>query len=323
MMRQSLSRRAFLSRAAGVVALNAVTEAPLQRPIKKKEKGRAGMIPIVDTHQHLWDRSRLRVPWLDGGGKLASNHVMSDYLREADGLNIVRTIYMEVDVAEGEFEKEAEYALDLCRRDDNPMVGAVIGGRPASEGFAAYMRRYKDEPLVKGVRQVLHGGTPRGFCLQEPFVRSVRLLGEYGKRFDLCLRSDELLDGAKLADLCPGTQFVLDHCGNANVQSPDLSQWRHDIAEVAKRRNVVCKISGIVASAKPDAWTADDLAPIVLHCAEVFGRDRIVFASDWPVCTLTATLGRWVGALQAVVHDWPETDRRKLFHDNAVRFYAL
>ncbi len=117
--------------------------------------------------------------------------------------------------------------------------------------------------------------------------------------------------------------IVLDHCDNPNVQAPDRSQWQRDIADLAQRENVVCKISGIVASAKPGAWTPDGLAPIVRHCAYVFGKDRIIFASDWPVCTMTATLRQWIEALQQIVSDWSETDRRKLFHDNAVRFYNL
>jgi len=86
---------------------------------------------------------------------------------------------------------------------------------------------------------------------------------------------------------------------------------------------MVCKISGIVASAKPGAWTADDLAPIVLHTAEAFGRERIMFAGDWPVCTRAATFKQWVEALQTIVAGWSEADRRKLFHDNAARVYGF
>ncbi len=281
------------------------------------------MLPIIDTHQHLWDLSTFHLPWLDGGGPLAKSHTMSDYLREAGGLNIVKTVYMEVDVEAGQKTAEADYVLDLCRRDDNPMAAAVIGGRPASDEFADYVRRFADNPYIKGVRQVLHGGTPRGYCLEEPFVRGVRLLGELGLRFDLCLRTDELSDGATLADRCPDTRFVLDHCGNGNVQAKDRSEWQRGMEEIAQRPNVVCKVSGIVASAAPGVWTADDLAPLIHYTAEVFGKDRIFFGGDWPVCTRAATLGQWVDALKTVVADWPEKDQRKLLHDNAARFYGL
>ena len=281
------------------------------------------MIPIVDTHQHLWNLTQFHLPWLDSGGPLARNHTPDDYRRETEGLNVVKTVYMEVDVEAAQKATEAEYVLGLCAAPDNPMAGAVIGGSPAEDGFAETIARFRGNPFLKGVRQVLHGGLPAGTCLRPEFVRGVRLLGESGLRFDLCLRSEDLLQGAELARFCPDTRFILDHCGNADPKAADRSQWERDIALVAEQRNVVCKISGIVAGAKPDAWTAADLAPIIRRCAAVFGPDRILFGSDWPVCTLTATYRQWVEALQTIVGDWSETDRRKLFHDNAVRFYAL
>ena len=280
------------------------------------------MIPIVDTHQHLWDLDKFDLPWLSGGGPLAKSHLMEEYLEAAQGLNIVRTIYMEVDVDPSQRAAEAEYVLDLCGRDDNPMVGAVVGGDPSDAGFEAYARRFAANPHVKGFRQVLHGAQPRGYCLRPEFVQGVQLLGELGMCFDLCMRPTELTDGAELADRCPQTRFVLDHCGNPDVKSSDLSQWTRHMIEIARRNNVVCKISGIVASAPP-GWTAKDLAPIIRLTARVFSPDRIMFASDWPVCTLAATLRQWVEALQTIVADWPESDRQKLFHDNAVRFYGL
>ena len=281
------------------------------------------MIPIVDTHQHLWDLNRFHLLWLEGGGPLAKDHLPEDYLREAEGLNVVKTVYMEVDVTPEQHVAEAEYVLALCELPDYPLVGATIGGRPAEPGFTDYIARFKGSPYIKGVRQVLHGGTPPGFCLSAEFVGGIRLLGEKGLHFDLCLRSAEILDGAKLAGLCPETRFVLDHCGNANVQATDRAQWQRDISAIAERPNVICKISGIVASANPDAWTPDDLAPIIQHCADAFGPDRIVFGSDWPVCTQAATYRQWVEALRQIVSGWSEIDQRKLFHDNAIRFYNL
>ena len=154
-------------------------------------------------------------------------------------------------------------------------------------------------------------------------MRGIRLLGDLGLTFDLCMKPEDLPNAAKLVDACPGTTFILDHCGNASVRSKDLSGWRADIAEVARRKNVVCKVSGIVASAAPGPWTADDLAPIVDHVLDRFGPDRVVFGGDWPVCTLAATYRAWVYALKSIVARRSEPDRRKLFHDNAVGFYKL
>jgi L-fuconolactonase len=312
-----MNRRQFLHSAAAVAGSCAVPSAVAGNENKP-------MLPIVDTHQHLWDLGKFRLPWIRKGEPLDRNYVMADYLRATAGLNVVKTIYMEVAVDPAQHDAEAEYVLDLCKRGDNPMTGAVIGGRPGADGFKDYIAKYRGNAHIKGVRQVLHeAGTPPGTCLQDTFVKHIRLLGELGLSFDLCMRPEELTDAAKLVDACPDTRFILDHCGNGRVQDKDRTQWQRDMAAIAQRKNLVCKISGIVASAKPGQWTADDLAPLVRHTAEVFGHDRILFAGDWPVCTRAATFQQWVEALQSIVAGWSEPDQKKLFHDNAVRVYGL
>ncbi|HEV3120868.1 MAG TPA: amidohydrolase family protein, partial [Isosphaeraceae bacterium] len=176
----------------------------------------------------------------------------------------------------------------------------------------------------KGMRQVLHRpDTPPGFSLSQAYLRGIRLLGEAGLSFDVCLRSSDIADAAKLAKACPDTSFILDHCGNASVRAKDLTQWKTDLARVAEEPNIVCKVSGIVASAAPDPWTPDDLAPIINHVLKSFGPDRVVFGGDWPVCTLAATYRQWVDALKTIVRDRPDSEQRKLFHDNALRVYRL
>ncbi len=281
-------------------------------------------IGIVDTHQHLWDLKVLRLPWLPATGPLAGNHTMEDYLGATQGLGIERTVYMEVDVAPEQHVEEAAYALSLFGKPGSPMVGAVIGGRPASADFESYMARFRNSRRVKGLRQVLHApATPQGHCLQPDFVRGVRLLGKMNLVFDVCLPAAYLDDADRLAELCPDTRLVLDHCGNPNVQAGIQDHWKRAMDRVARRPNVTCKISGIVASAKKGAWDAATLAPFVEHCRNAFGPDRIVFGTDWPVCTLVATPREWVEALQQIIARWPFADRRKLLRDNAVRTYRL
>jgi predicted TIM-barrel fold metal-dependent hydrolase len=281
-------------------------------------------MPIVDTHQHLWDLARFQLPWLKGAPKLDRSFLMEDYRQATAGLNVVRSVYMEVDVAPSQQAAEADHVLELIRRGTAPLVAAVISGRPAAEGFATYLARYKDQPAIKGLRRVLHAAdTPAGHCLDQRFIRGIRLLGEIGLSFDLCMRSAELGDAAKLIDACPGTAFILDHCGNASVRAQDLSGWKADIGRIAERKNVVCKVSGIVASAAPGPWTADDLAPIVNLVLDRFGPDRVVFGGDWPVCTLAATYRQWVEALRTIVAARPQAEQKKLFHDNAIRVYRL
>ena len=119
-------------------------------------------MPIIDTHQHLWDLGRFRLPWLKGDAKLNRSFLMEDYRRVTQGLNVVASIYMEVDVEPSQQAEEADYVLELIRKGGTPMVGAVISGRPAVEGFADYLNRYKDQPAVKGLRRVLHAAETHG-----------------------------------------------------------------------------------------------------------------------------------------------------------------
>jgi L-fuconolactonase len=320
-MNQPLHRRDFLKQTAAVAL--ASTSVALA---DEKEKD---VLAILDTHQHLWDLTKFRLPWHKNVKALAQSFVMADYLKATGELaksnaKVVKSIYMEVDVDPEQQQAEADYVIDICKRGETPMVAAVISGRPNSDGFAKYARQFKDSKYIKGIRQVLHvAETPAGYCLEKPFVAGIRLLGELGLSFDLCMRHAELTDAGKLIDACPDTRFILDHCGNADVQAKDRSQWQRDIAAVAKRKNVVCKVSGIVASAKPEKWSAEDLAPIVKHTLEVFGPGRVMFGGDWPVCTLAATYRQWVDALKTIVQDRPAEERHKLFHDNAAKFYGV
>lgn len=299
------------------------------------------MLPIIDTHQHLWDLTRFNLPWTRTSPQLNRSFVTSDYLEATQGQNVVKAVYMEVDVSPEQQVKEAEYIIDLCAQPDAPTVAAVISGRPASSEFQTYVDRFKDNPAIKGLRQVLHGDdTPPGYCLQDTFVDGIRYLGECGLSFDLCLRPEELMDAAQLVDLCPDTQFILDHCGNADPNivngsvKPEAAtsgntyrhtgeQWRNDISALAERPNVVCKISGIVARVKWGNWEPADLAPTVNHCLDAFGPDRVIFGGDWPVCTMGATYSEWASALREIIRGRSEEEQRKLLHDNAERLYGL
>jgi len=286
------------------------------------------MLPAVDTHQHLWDLARLRLPWLQPGGELTRSYGMKDYLDATTDLNVVKAVYMEVDVAPEDKVAEAEYVIDLCQRKGNPTCAAVIGGRVAEPGFHDYITRFQGSPYVKGVRQIT--GKP-GQYLDEAFVKGVRLLGDLGLSFDLCTSPARLGEAAELVERCPDTRFVVDHCGNVPPKAllPGGDQavadaWRRDMARLAKAgARIICKLSGIVASLPRGRWTPGDLAPTINACIETFGPDRCVWASDWPVCTRGATLAQWLTAFRTLIAPRPEADQRKLLHDNAVRFYGL
>ena len=328
-MKSPVTRREFLSRSAAVTGTAvAASTVPIASDAGAADDFDQSTLQVCDTHQHLWDLSKFKLPWLDGApATLSRSFVMKDYLETTRGLNVTSCIYMEVNVAPEDQIAEAEFVVSLCKRDDNPTVGATIGGSPQATDFQAYIEKFAEEKSVKGVRTVLHDpDREKGMCLKPQFVRNIQLLGKLGKRWDLCMRPDELMHGAKLADRCPDTKMVLDHCGNLSVQNKDArlrKKWERGIRALAERPNVICKISGIIASADKDNWSAGDLAPNMNFCLDTFGEDRVIFAGDWPVCTLTAPFGGWLNALKEVVKKRPVSFQKKLFHDNAVKFYEL
>jgi len=325
------TRREFLhwAGAAAVLALHRAASAGPQPQQQKDGDVDPHALPIVDTHQHLWDLKRFNLPWLknEGAAPLRQSYLLSDYRDATRGWNVAKTVYMEVNIDPSQQQAEAEYVLDLCRRPESRMAGAVIGGSPQSEGFRKYIEPLARDPHVKGVRTVLHDADrPRGMCLEPRFVENIQLLGKLGLSFDLCMRPAELADGVKLIEQCPGTRFIIDHCGNMDVQSKDETlwkTWRAGITAAAALPNSVCKISGIIVTANKGAWKPADLAPVVNHCLDSFGPERVFFGGDWPVCTLVDSYSAWAAALFAITTPRGAEYQRKLFHDNATRFYRL
>jgi predicted TIM-barrel fold metal-dependent hydrolase len=327
----AMNRRNFLKRASQITVAAGVTS-PVRWAVAESQSGDHTMAStaIVDTHQHLWDLSKVKLTWLSP--PLDRSFTLEDYLEASQGLNIVKAVYMEVAVPREQRRREAEYVLDLCRQPGCLTCAAVLAGSPADDDFAPFIMQFKDSPYVKGFR----GSLAAKRMSDEQVRKNLRLLGDLGMRFDINVPPPVLADAAQLVAQCPGTRFVLDHCGNADPvaffpagralprpaqHSPE--QWRRDIGKLAAQSNIICKISGIVSRVPGTPLTGEDLAPIINHCLDAFGPDRVVFAGDWPVCLRGMSLRGWVHLLKEVVTDRPETDRRKLFHDNAIRFYDL
>jgi predicted TIM-barrel fold metal-dependent hydrolase len=277
---------------------------------------------IVDTHQHLWDLDLFRYSWLSSHPELNRSFRMSDYLEAVEGLGVVKSVHLEADVDEPCMLDETRYLLDLADRPDNPLEGVVACGRPESNAFKSYLDKIADHPKLKGIRRVLHT-QPDELGQQRLFIENVATLSSYGLSFDICVLARQLPVAINLVSRCPEVSFVLDHCGVPQVKERILDPWRAQIAEIAKFPNIVGKVSGIVAYADRQSWTADDLRPYIEHVVACFGWDRVMFGSDWPVCTLSARYKQWVQALQTVTSSAGKTNQKKLFHDNAVRVYRL
>jgi predicted TIM-barrel fold metal-dependent hydrolase len=272
---------------------------------------------ILDTHLHIIDQDRLRYPWLADVPALNRNFPLATYLAEAQPLGIGAALHMEVDVAETDQEAETDFVLSLGA----PVLAAVASGRPEHADFPAYLDRIAAIPGLRGLRRILH--TSPDEVGQAPiFAENLRRLAAHDLSFDLCVLARQLPIAVRLVRACPDVRFVLDHCGVPDIVAGDFASWRGGITEIAALPNVVCKISGIVAYGGAD-WTVAGLRPYVEHCIAAFGWDRVVWGSDWPVCTLHADLTRWVKASRLLTSGCSEDERERLFHRNARRVYRL
>lgn len=279
-------------------------------------------MPIIDTHQHLWDPQVLPCSWLQGLPTLNRAFRMNDYLEAAKGLDVVKSVHVETDVDEPYMIEETKALFRLADEQDNPLSGIVATARPEKDGFEAHLEKIMGHPALKGIRRILHT-QPDDLGRGEAFITNVGRLAGYGLSFDICVLARQLPVAINLVSQCPDVSFILDHCGVPQVKERVLDPWRAGISEIAKFPNIACKISGVVAYADPAKWTADDLRPYIEHVIESFGWDRIMFGSDWPVCTLSASYAQWVDALRRVTATASPENQRKLFHDNAMRIYRL
>ncbi|WP_157018136.1 amidohydrolase family protein [Mesorhizobium xinjiangense] len=277
---------------------------------------------FVDTHLHVIDLEALRYPWLEEAPALNRDFSYETYALEARRVGIEASLHMEVDVAEDQIEAETEYVGGLAQGRKSLIVGAIASCRPEEEGFAAYLERQQANPLVRGFRRVLHV-MPDDLSDAPLFRQNLKRLAGTRFTFDLCVLPRQIPKAIALADLAPDVQFVLDHCGVPDIKAGEMEPWRAQIAEIARRPNVVAKISGVVAYADPDSWSVATLGPWVEHVVESFGWDRVVWGSDWPVCTLGGGLSTWVAATQALFAGASADERARLYADNARRIWRL
>jgi predicted TIM-barrel fold metal-dependent hydrolase len=277
---------------------------------------------IVDSHQHLWDLDLFCYSWLSSLPALNRSFRMTDYVGASEGLKVVKSVHLEADVDELYMLDETRHLLALADQEDNPLEGVVACGRPESKGFKAYLDKMVGHPKLKGIRRVLHT-QPDELGREKTFIENISTLSSYELSFDICVLAKQLPIAINLVSRCPAVSFILDHCGVPQVKEKILDPWRAHIEEIAKFPNVVCKVSGLVAYADPQKWALEDLRPYVDHVIACFGWDRVLFGSDWPVCTLSASFKQWAEGLQSITASAGEMNQRKLFHDNAIRAYRL
>ena len=277
---------------------------------------------VVDAHVHFWDPAQLRYPWLDTIAALQHRFLPADYSAAVGDLPVGRCVAVEANCLPYEAERELELFEELA--DGDARIAGVVAFVDLTDDVARAERLgcIASRPGVKGIRQNIQG-QPAGFALQRTFVEGVREVGRNGLTFDLCVAHHQLEEAAALVARCPGTQFVLDHCGKPPIRAGTREPWGSDIARLAAHDNVCCKLSGLLTEADAAAWSADELRPYAEHTVDCFGIDRLLYGSDWPVLTLAGDYAGWFRFTAAFTESWSDDERSRFYAGNAARVYRL
>jgi L-fuconolactonase len=277
-------------------------------------------LPYVDAHVHLWDTDQFRYDWLAAAPTLAHRHLPQNLAVDAAPFVPARWVFVECGAPPVE---EVRWVEALAAKE--PRIGAIVASARMNEGRGteAAIDELGGYALVRGVRHNFQDEPDPAYCCTSAFIEGTRRLGRAGLTFDICCRPPQLPAVRRLVQACPGTQFVLDHCGKPPIRTGQLDPWRDALRQLSVLPNVVCKLSGLVTEADMQTWRAADLAPYVDHVLELFGPQRLMYGSDWPVVRLASTYGRWRDTAFAFLSRLTDSERAQVLSGTATRTYRL
>lgn len=281
-------------------------------------------MPLLDTHVHLLHPERFSYPWCAGTPALQRSFTLADYRAAAAG-RVAALVFMEADVPPAEQQAEAAFFDQLAGTDRTaPALAAVIaGGWPESREFPAHIEALAANPHLRGLRRVLHTMPPE-LSQSALFAANLRLLPAHRLTFDLCARPQLLPAIVQLVRRCPETQFILDHCGVPDIAGGGFEPWASHLRELAALPNLACKLSGLPYCADPARPLAPQVQQFLAHCLECFGPRRLMWGSDWPVCTLRGhSLADWLDATASFLAPLTSAERNEIASGTARRLYRL
>ena len=272
----------------------------------------------IDTHQHFWAFAPEKYPWIDWKmAPLRRDFGPADLEPELRAAGIDGTLLVE---ARGHLE-ETENLLRIAR--ETPFVRGVVGWLPLAEpGIEALLEHMAHAPLC-GVRHWMGAADDASYMSSSALHHGVGLLQRFGLSYDLMLWPPQLASAAGFVDRHPEQHFVLDHFAKPYVARQELEAWRRDLRELARRPNVYCKVSGLATEANWESWAPSDLQPYLDAALEAFSPRRLMFGSDWPVCTLATTYRRWADTIATWAEALSVSERDRLFGETAIEAYRL
>lgn len=277
----------------------------------------------VDAHQHFWDPAQFHYPWMDGQAMdpvhrafapsdLAPALAKSD----VDGTVLVQTVS---DLA------ETRGFLDLAR--DTTSVYGVVGWADLTDRkLSSTLSDLGDEydRMLVGIRHQVHDEADPRWLERDDVVAGIRTVGSHDLAYDLLVRTRELPSAVSVVRDLQNQRFVLDHIAKPPIAAGWDEAWSTEIARLAALPNVSVKLSGMVTEADWGTWTPETLRPYVERVVDLFGTDRVMFGSDWPVCLLAAReYSDVVDALATILSALSADETAAVFGENALTWYDL
>ena len=273
----------------------------------------------IDAHQHFWDIQRFRYPWMPAG----ESPLRRNFLPHELALILDRnSFHGSVVVQANTILEETRWLLELAAQHE--FIRGVVGWVDLTDThLGATLDELQRHEKFKGVRHPVHDEPDVDWLLRNDVLRGLSELARRDIPYDLLLRPQHLKLVPRIADRVPELPMVIDHIAKPPIATQRMDGWAEDMAAAAKIPRICCKLSGMITEDDPRAWKAEHLRPFVAHVLKHFGPDRLMFGSDWPVCTLAGT---WKEVLAAFTQaSGPQTieARDRLLGATAGRFYRL
>ncbi|MFI6091202.1 amidohydrolase family protein [Streptomyces sp. NPDC051218] len=284
---------------------------------------------LIDAHHHVWDLSVRDQEWITGEAlaPIRRNFSLADLLPETRAAGVAATVLVQTVTVADETPEFLALAAgsDLVAGGD--LVAGVVGWtdltRPDAGDALAKLRKLPGGQRLVGIRHQVQGEPDPQWLLRPDVRRGLAAVGAAGLAYDLVVLPHQLPACVKAAQEHPGLTFVLDHLGKPPIASGALEPWATAIRALAELPNTVCKLSGLVTEADPKTWTVDGLRPYADTVLDAFGPDRLMFGSDWPVCTLAATYAEVLDSARELTDSLSGSERAAVFAGTATRVYGL
>lgn len=274
----------------------------------------------IDAHQHFWVYRPDELPWIGASmERIARDFLPGDLAPELAASGIDGCIAVQARPS------AAENAFLLGLAAGHPFVRGVVGWTDLCAIDAPeVVARLASQPLLRGLRHLVQDEPDDEFLLRPDFRRGVAALVPHGLVYDLLIKPRHFDAALEFVAGLPGLTIVLDHLGKPDVAHGRREPWARRLRELAAHDHLACKLSGLVTEARWREWRADDLRRYLDVALAVFGPQRVLFGSDWPVCLLAADDYR---AVHDLVADWAAPlaahEREALFGGNAARLYGI